>query len=136
MDDGGPPPGIVKSLRRLASTALALVVTRGELAAVELAEARERMAGWALAALVGGVLLLAALMTISLLVAAVFWDSYRWQAIGLLALVYGIGGTWLIVRVKREVHAAPPLLSATLAELGRDRAALSSDSGSDRGPHA
>jgi uncharacterized membrane protein YqjE len=129
MDDGGPPPGIVQSLRRLASTALALVVTRGELAAVELAEARERIAGWALAAVIGGVLLLAALLTVSLLVAAIFWDSYRWQAIGLLALAYGIAGTLLILRVKREVNAAPPLLSTTLAELARDRAALSADPG-------
>lgn len=129
MDDGGAPPGIVQSLRRLASTALALVVTRGELAAVELAEARQRITGWALAALVGGVLLLAALLTVSLLVAAVFWDTYRWQAIGLLALAYGVAGSWLIVRVKREANAAPPLLSATLAELGRDRAALSRDPG-------
>lgn len=131
MDDGGPPPGIVQSLRRLAATALALVVTRGELAAVELSEARDRIAGWALAALIGGVLLLAALLTVSLLVAAVFWDSYRWQAIGLLALAYGAAGTWLIARVRREVNAAPPLLSATLAELARDRAALSSG---DTGP--
>jgi uncharacterized membrane protein YqjE len=77
------------------------------------------------------VLLLAALLTISLLVAAVFWDSYRWQAIAVLALFYGVAGTWLIARVRREVNAAPPLLSATLAELARDRAALSSG---DTGP--
>lgn len=133
MDDGGPPRGIVQSLRQLAATALALVVTRGELAAVELAEARDRIAGWALAALLGGVLVLAALLTVSLLVAAVFWDSYRWQAIGLLALSYGVAGAWLIARVRREVNAAPPLLSATLAELARDRAALAPG---DTGPPA
>ena len=62
--DGGEPPGILQSLRRLASTGLALVITRGELAAVELAEARGQIASWALAALVGAVLLLAALLSI------------------------------------------------------------------------
>ena len=126
-DGGGEPHGILQSLRRLASTALALVITRGELAAVELAEARGQIARWALAALVGAVLLLAALLSISLLVAAVFWESYRWQAIGALALAYAIAGAWLVLKVMREVRAAPPLLSATLAELARDRAALAGD---------
>jgi uncharacterized membrane protein YqjE len=125
--DGGEPPGILQSLRRLASTGLALVITRGELAAVELAAARGQIARWALAALVGAVLLLAALLSISLLVAAVFWESYRWQAIGALALAYSLAGTWLVLKVMREVRAAPPLLSATLAELARDRAALAGD---------
>lgn len=127
IDGRGEPPGILQSLRRLASTALALVITRGELAAVELAEARGQMVRWAVAALLGAVLLLAALMSVSVLVAAVFWESYRWQAIGLLALAYGIAGTWLVLKVMREVRAAPPLLSATLAELARDRAALAGD---------
>jgi uncharacterized membrane protein YqjE len=124
IDGGGEPPGILQSLRRLASTALALVITRGELAAVEIAEAREQIARWALAALLGAVLLLAALVSVSLLVAAVFWESYRWQAIGGLAFGYAVAGTWLVLKVMREVRAAPPLLSATLAELARDRDAL------------
>jgi uncharacterized membrane protein YqjE len=124
IDGGGEPRGILQSLRRLASTALALVITRGELAAVELAEARERIARWAVAALLGAVLMLAALVSVSLLVAAVFWESYRWQAIGALALAYAVAGTWLLLKVMREVRAAPPLLSATLAELARDREAL------------
>lgn len=127
IDGRVEPPGILQSLRRLASTALALVITRGELAAVELAEARERIARWAVAVLFGAVLLLAALVSVSLLVAALFWESYRWQAIGLLALAYGVAGTWLVLKVMREVRAAPPLLSATLAELAQDRAALAGD---------
>jgi len=127
IDGGGEPGGIFQSLLRLASTALALVITRGELAGVELAEAREQIARWILNALLGTVLLLAALVSISLLVAAVFWDTYRWQAIGALALVYAVAGTWLVLNVMREVRAAPPIFSATLAELGRDRAALAGE---------
>src|SRR5512134_2219208 len=122
IDGGGEPGGIFQSLRRLASTALAVVITGGELA-----EAREQIARWAVNALLGTVLLLAALVSISLLVAAVFWDSYRWQAIGALALAYAVAGTWLVRNVMREVRAAPPLFSATLAELGRDRAALAGE---------
>src|SRR5512134_444721 len=116
IDGGGEPRGILQSLRRLGSTALQLVITRGELAAVELAEAREQIARWALAALFGAVLMLAALVSVSLLVAALFWESYRWQAIGALALAYAVAGTFLVLKVMREVRAAPPLLSATLAE--------------------
>ncbi len=118
------PRGLVDSVRALLAHALALFLTRGELAALELAEARDRAVRWLVLGLVAAVLLLAALMTVSLWVAALFWDGPRVLALGLLALVYAAAGAVAVSVLRREVAAAPPILSGTRAELEKDRDAL------------
>ncbi len=52
------PPGLVASVRQLFAHALALLATRGELAALELQDARDRVIRWALLALVAAALLM------------------------------------------------------------------------------
>jgi len=118
------PTGLVGSLRSLLAHGLALFATRGELAALELADARDRALRWLSLALVAAVLLLAALMTLSLWVAALFWEGPRALALGLLALGYAIAGVVAVSIVRREVAATPPLLANTRAELVKDREAL------------
>jgi uncharacterized membrane protein YqjE len=137
MADGGQrPAGLVATVREMVAQALALAATRGQLAALELEDARARALRWAGYGVAAAVLLLAALLTLSLWVAAVFWDGPRGIALGLLVLVYGAGGAILLYRVHGEIAAAPPLLSLTRAELEKDRAALrarssEADDGSD-----
>jgi uncharacterized membrane protein YqjE len=123
-DDAERPAGLIATLRDLVAQALTLAATRGQLAALELDEARSRALRWAAYGLAAAVLLLAALLTLSLWVAAVFWDGPRGLALGVLVLVYAAGGAMLLYRVRGEVAAAPPLLSLTRAELEKDRAAL------------
>jgi uncharacterized membrane protein YqjE len=112
-----PATGLVREVAALLAAAL---VTRGELAAVELAEARERAGRWLLLALVGGVLLLAALLVAALWPVAFFWESHRSAAIAGVAIVYALLGAgvlgWLVARLR----AAPPLFETTLVELKRD----------------
>lgn len=122
--DTDRPAGLVGSLRRLVANALSLFLTRGELAALELAEARDRAVRWLVLVLVAAVLLLAALMTLSLWVAAYFWDGPRALALGLLAAAYAVAGVVAVAIVRRQVAAAPPLLSETRAELQKDRDSL------------
>jgi len=114
----------LQSLRTVLAQVLALLITRGELASVELAEARDRAVRWLILGLAAAVLLLAALMTVSLWVAALFWDGPRVLALGLLALAYATIGAVLIGIVRREAVTAPAVLSQTFAELHKDRAAL------------
>ena len=90
--DTDRPAGLVGSLRRLLAHGLTLFATRGELAALELADARDRAVRWLALGLVAAVLLLAALMTLSLWVAAFFWDGPRALALGLLAAAYAVAG--------------------------------------------
>lgn len=118
------PPGLIASVRALAADALALAVTRGQLAALELDEARARLLRWAALGLLAGVLLLAALTALTVWVAALTWDGPRGLALGLLTLVYAAGAAIAIVLVRGEVAGSPPLLELTRAELAKDRAAL------------
>jgi uncharacterized membrane protein YqjE len=118
------PRGLVGSVRALLAHALALLLTRSELAALELADARDRAVRWLALALVAAVLLLAALVTVSVWVAAIFWDGPRVLAVGLLAVGYAVAGAVAFSILRREVAAAPPILSETRAELEKDRDAL------------
>lgn len=123
--DTGRSAGLLGSLRALFAQAFSLLMTRGELAALELGEARDRAVRWLVLGLIGAVLLLAALVTVSLWVAALFWDGPRALALGLLALAYIVGGLVVIGIVRREAAHAPTLLAQTRAELQKDREALS-----------
>jgi uncharacterized membrane protein YqjE len=119
---GAPSPvGLIREVVALGAAALA---TRGELAAVELTEARERAAQWIAYALVAAVLLLAALIVASLWIASIFWDTYRSEAIAAIALVYAVAGGSLMAWLLARVRSTPPLLQATLMELKQDCDAL------------
>lgn len=122
--DAGRPAGFLASLRALFAQALSLLLTRGELAALELEDARNRALRWFVFGLIGAALLLAALVTVSLWVAALFWDGPRALALGLLALAYIVGGLVALAIVRSEVARAPTLLAQTRAELKKDRDAL------------
>jgi uncharacterized membrane protein YqjE len=124
------------SLRKIYALTLSLLVTRGELASLELAEARDRCVRWLVFAVIAVVLLLAALLSLSLWVAAIFWDGPRGLAIGMLTAVYAAAAYGMLRAVRREIAAAPPLLAQTRAELQKDRAALRgrlAESGDDSG---
>lgn len=116
-----PPVGVVREAVALAAAAL---VTRGELAALELTEARERAGRWLALALVAATLLLAALLVAALFVVSVFWETYRSEAIAVVALAYAGAGAALAAWLRARLQGAPPLLHATLAELRQDCEAL------------
>ncbi len=124
------------SLRKIYALVLTSLVTRGELASFELAEARDRYIRWLALAVVAAVLLLAALLSLSLWVAAIFWDGPRGLALGLLTAFYAAAALGIVRAVRRGMAAAPPLLAQTRAELQKDRAALQGhliESGDDSG---
>jgi uncharacterized membrane protein YqjE len=105
---------------RIASTLVAMVGTRLELAAVEFQEDARRMLGhvvWALLALFMAVF---ALMLVALFVIVLFWDSYRLEAIGGMAALFGLGAAAIMLKVRAGLNTETPLLGATLAELRND----------------
>ena len=102
-------------MRKIYALTLTLLVTRGELASLELAEARDRYVRWVVFAVIAAVLLL---------------------ALGLLTALYAAAAYGMLRAVRREIAAAPPLLAQTRAELQKDRAALRGrlvESGDDTG---
>ena len=121
-DDGAPAAR--GPLRELAALGVAAIVTRGELALIELSEARERAARWLAFALLAAVLLLAALLVAALWVVSIYWDAHRSEAIAAVAVLYAVLGGTLAAWLAARLRAAPPLLQVTLAELKQDCEAL------------
>ncbi|SDC19225.1 Uncharacterized membrane protein YqjE [Cupriavidus sp. YR651] len=119
-----PSPKFLESLRNLTGSVVSMLQTRLELASVELAEERTRLMKVALLACFGLVFFSMALMTFTLLIAILFWESYRWQAIGAIVVFYLVCAAILLFVARQMVRNAPPLFESTLAELDKDREML------------
>jgi len=112
------------ALRRIAGGVLAIAQTRLELIGIELAEEKERLLVSLFIGLAGMLLSLMALVTLTALIAVAFWDSYRWQSLAVLTLVYALTALWCGLKAGSRLRDAPPIFPATLAELEKDRVAL------------
>ena len=116
--------GLFSSLRRLLGTALETVQVRLALLSNEIEQEKLRLfdgllwAGLALLLLGLGALLLAAFVVV------LFWDSYRLQALGVLAAVFLGAGAWLLSVARARLQNPGGLFSSSVEELRRDRAGL------------
>jgi uncharacterized membrane protein YqjE len=87
---------------------------------LELREEIDRRTGMLVCGLVGAVFLHTAFILVTLLVAAIFWDTHRLAALGAMAALYtAVGGGFLIV-LRDRIARAPPPFEATLASLRED----------------
>ena len=117
-----PGAGFLASLRQLLATLLEIVQVRLALLGTELEQEKRRVFSALVLAAVALVCLALALVMLSVAVLLIFWDSYRvWAACG-LALLFGGGGAYLLVRAKQRLSAPSGLFANSLAELQRDRA--------------
>jgi len=103
-----------------------MVRIRGALFAVELREEVERRKHMAVLSALGAAFLHMALVLLSFLVAAVFWDTHRIAAIATLVVVYLACGIAALVRLRAAVAESPPPFAASLRELDEDLAQLRS----------
>jgi uncharacterized membrane protein YqjE len=124
MSDGNPRPasgGLRDALARLAAGVLSLVQTRAELAALEFDEARERAKDRLVLIVVAAVCFAIGLLAATAFVVVYFWDSYRLAALGVVTLLWLLGGLLALWRVSVRQRTDPSPFSATLAEFQRDR---------------
>ncbi|MGO4808015.1 phage holin family protein [Cupriavidus sp. 2MCAB6] len=124
MSDPTSSPKFMDALRSLAGSLVAMVQTRLELASVELAEERARLIKMALLACFGLVFFGLALVTLTVLIAILFWDTYRWQALCVLVACYLTACAACLAFARHLARNAPPLFEATLAEIDKDREIL------------
>lgn len=118
--------GLFASVRTLLGTLLCIVQTRLELLATEIEEERIRLTKLLLYGFLAVFFFGLSILVLSLLVIATFWDSHRLAAIGVVAAVH-LGIAFLcVVSLRCHAKRKPKLFSASLSELGKDRAALSS----------
>lgn len=105
---------------RIASTLVAMVATRLELAAVEFQEDARRLLGYLAWSMLAVFLAAGAAMLVALFVILLFWDTYRLQAVGGMALVLGAAAFLIVASVRSKLNAQAPLFADTLAELRKD----------------
>ncbi len=112
------------SVKRLASTLIAIVSTRLELLANEVQEERLRLAQMfflylsALFCFGMGVLLLTAFITV------LFWDEHRLAVLGGLCILFFVLATLMAMLLRNKAQSKQKLFSASLAELFKDREQL------------
>jgi uncharacterized membrane protein YqjE len=116
-----PAGGLRDAFARIAADTLALVHTRLELASIELTEETERVKTAIVLVAVAALFAAFALMTATLLVIVLFWDTHREGAILGVTLFYAVLAVLALWRASVLRREAPRLLSATLAELDKDR---------------
>lgn len=116
----GQSAGLMDSVKRLASTLIAIVSTRLELLANELQEEQLRLTQmffFSLSALFCfgmGVLLLTVFITV------LFWDDHRLAVLGGLCILFFVLGTLMAMLLRNKAQSKPKLFSTSLAELAKD----------------
>src|SRR5882672_9257606 len=123
-EEAGRSEGLLESLRSLARTLLAIVQTRIEIFASEIDEERTRLARIALLAVVAAFYLGLAVILLVFFLVVLFWDTDRLLAIGVLAGAFALGGIAACLGLRAAIVERPRFLSATLAELRKDRTKL------------
>lgn len=117
-------PGLLASLRRLAATLVAVFQTRLELLATEVEEERIRLGRLLLLGAAAAFFLALGILTLTLFVIVLFWDTHRLLVTGLLAALYLGAGLAIALAARREALARPRLFAASLSELAKDRERL------------
>jgi len=122
-----PSPGLFSAVRRLLNTALAGVENRIELFLVELREERFRIFEVLLLGCAAALLGFMALLTVTVTLVVVFWDSARVQVLVVLSAGYSVATIGILWRLKILLRNWSSF-AATLNELKKDRACLEEES--------
>jgi uncharacterized membrane protein YqjE len=123
-EEAGRSEGLLDSLRNLARTFIAIVQTRIEIFASEIDEERTRLARIAVFAAIAALCVALVVILAVFFLVVLFWDTNRLLAIGALAGVFAVGGIAACLGLRAAISQRPKFLSATLAELRKDRARL------------
>lgn len=123
-ESGTHNPGLLGSLRRAASTLIEIVQTRIELVVTELEEQGLRAAELAALGLLTLFFVCLAIVLGTLAVVVAYWERNPVAVLGALAALYLVLAVIVGLVWRARARARPRLLSATLAELERDREEL------------
>jgi len=120
-DESNRPPGLIASLGLVTRNAIALLLNRLELAALELAEVRNHLLQlvlvFALAVLLGGFALIYASITVVYLA----WAAIGWVILPIITGVFLVVAIGLILYARALIRSGKLALPATMAELKSDR---------------
>lgn len=123
-DAGTAQPGLMAGFSGLARNMFALLVSRIELAALELGEVRDNLARLLLIGALSVVVLCFALACWTALVVALAWDALGWKILLIVAVFYTLLAGVILLRAQALLSQNKLSMPATLAELRGDRDAL------------
>lgn len=117
-------PGLISAVSEIGRNALALLLNRLELFALELSEARNNLLKLLLTAALGLMALWFALAYWSVLIVMLTWDQLGWKILAAFAILFSVIGYWLLRRAMRIVAEGGLSLPATMQEVRNDKDAL------------
>lgn len=120
----GTSPGLLASVRQLASHALELARLRLELLVVELAEERDRIARLLVVGLFAFFFVGFGLIALAVLLTVMWWDTQRLLPLALLTSFFLGAGLVCALLLLRALMRGSTLFAASVAELSQDCAAL------------
>lgn len=120
-------PGLMGSLKRLASTLISVVSTRLELLANEIDEERLRLTQMLLFSLAALFCVGMGVMLLTVFIVVLFWDDHRLAVLGGLSILFFMVGVLLMLFLRSKEQSHSRLFSVSLAEFAKDREQLDAD---------
>lgn len=117
-------PGFIAGLGNLARNVFALLVSRVELAALELGEVRDNLVRLLFIGALGIVAIVFALGCWTALVVVLAWEAMGWKILLLVAGFYTVVAVGILMAARSMLRGDSLSMPATLAELRNDRDAL------------
>jgi uncharacterized membrane protein YqjE len=118
--------GLLQSLTVFAGTLVAIAYTRLDLLSTDLEEEREHLLSLLLLALTALFCLGVGVVLATILLVAVFWDTYRLQVLGALVGFFLVTGMAAFGFAIHKAKSKPRLFSTSMSELLKDRQQLDS----------
>lgn len=114
-------PGLIASLAAVGRNAIGLLLTRLELAALELSEVRDHLLVLVLVFALAVVAACFALAYATVTIAYLAWDSMGWKILPLMTAVFVLITAGLILYARSLIRSGKLSMPATMAELKSDR---------------
>ena len=116
---------LLSSLKGLVSTGASIAQTRLELISVDVQIARTKFISLLVMIVSALFFLFFGLVMLALFIVIYSWESDRMMALGLLTSAFLLIGLILAVMIMQSLRTMPKLFEASIAELAKDREALS-----------
>jgi hypothetical protein len=116
---------LLSSIKGLASTGASIAQTRLELLSVDVQIARNKFISLLVMIVSALFFLFFGLVMLALFIVIYSWEADRMMALGLLTGAFLLVGLILTLLIVQSLRTMPRLFEASIAELARDREALS-----------
>lgn len=117
-------PGLTAGLLGLLKNLLGLIISRIELASLEMSEIGAHLVRFAVIFVLAAIALWFAVAFWSVLLVLLAWDTWGWKILALLGVIFSAATVGLVLYARSVLLQGKLSLPATMAELRKDRDAL------------